>query len=158
MLVLQALFMSLLAGFSANPALGAICVTPANADALVAEIALGLNASRLTNGENPLRFNPHLGRAAMAHACDMHRNEFFAHVGTDGSTLQQRVHAAGYTDCLVAENIAWGYPRPDEIIGGWMNSPHHRQIMLHPQVEDFGIGIATGARGPYWVLVVGRGC
>ncbi|WP_245541133.1 CAP domain-containing protein [Yoonia vestfoldensis] len=158
MIVLQALLVALITGLSANAALAANCVAPENVNELATEIAAGLNASRQANGERPLRFNRDLGRAAMTHACDMHRNEFFAHIGTDGSNLQQRVRAVGYSDCIVGENIAWGYPRSEQIITGWMNSPGHRTIMLHPRVEEFGIGITTGTRGPYWVLVVGKGC
>lgn len=158
MMFLQALLLALISGLSANSALAVNCVAPVNVNELATEIATGLNATREANGQRPLRFNRDLARAAMTHACDMHRNEFFAHVGTDGSNLQQRVRAAGFSDCLVAENIAWGYPRSEQIITGWMNSPGHRTIMLHPRVEEFGIGITTGARGPYWVLVVAKGC
>ena len=134
------------------------CVTPPNVDALATEIAAGLNASRRANGEAPLRFNRRLGRAAMTHACDMLVNDFFDHRGSDGSSSQARVRQAGYQDCIVAENLAWGYPRPEQIISGWMNSPGHRRNMLHPRIEEFGIGITQGPRGPYWVLVVGKRC
>lgn len=134
------------------------CVTPANVNALATEIAAGVNASRRANGEAPLRFSPTLGRAAMGHACDMLVNNFFDHRGSDGSSSQVRVQKAGYNDCIVAENIAWGYPRSEQIINGWMNSPGHRRNMLHPRIEEFGVGITQGPRGPYWVLVVGKQC
>lgn len=134
------------------------CVTPADADALVSQIAQGVNANRRANGQDELRFNRRLARAAMRHACDMQTNDFFDHRGSDGSTSQARVQAAGYRDCIVAENLAWGYPQSQQIITGWMNSPGHRQIMLHPRVEEFGIAITQGPKGPYWVLVVGKRC
>ncbi|MDP5362294.1 MAG: CAP domain-containing protein [Paracoccaceae bacterium] len=134
------------------------CVTPANVNALATEIAAGVNASRRANGQAPLRFSPTLGRAAMGHACDMLVNNFFDHRGSDGSSSQVRVQKAGYNDCIVAENIAWGYPRSEQIIDGWMNSPGHRRNMLHPRIEEFGVGITQGPRGPYWVLVVGKQC
>ena len=134
------------------------CVTPSNVNALATEIAAGLNASRRANGQAPLQFNRRLGRAAMTHACDMLVNNFFDHRGSDGSTSQRRVQAAGYSDCIVAENIAWGYPQSDQIINGWMNSPGHRRNMLHPRIEEYGIGITQGPKGPYWVLVVGKSC
>ncbi len=134
------------------------CVTPPNVNALASEIASGLNSSRRANGQSALQFNRDLGQAAMAHACDMMVNDFFDHQGSDRSTVQRRVRATGYTDCLEAENIAWGYPRAAQIITGWMDSPGHRRNMLHPRVEEFGIGITQGAKGPYWVLVLGRSC
>lgn len=134
------------------------CVAPENVNDMATEIAAGLNESRRANGEAPLRFNRKLGRAAMRHACDMLAHDFFDHRGSDGSNSQVRVTTVGYDACIVAENIAWGYPRPEQIITGWMNSPGHRNIMLHPRIEEFGIGITQGPRGPYWVLVVGKEC
>ena len=139
-------------------AASANCAIPENANAMATEIAAGLNASRRANGESSLRFNRELGRAAMRHACDMLANDFFAHQGSDGSNSHARVTRVGYNACIVAENIAWGYPRPEQIITGWMNSPGHRRNMLHPRIEEFGIGISQGPRGPYWVLVVGKEC
>lgn len=134
------------------------CVAPPNVNELATEIAAGVNASRRANGEAPLRFNRQLGRAAMVHACDMLVHDFFDHRGTDGSSSQSRVRTAGYQDCIVAENIAWGFPRSEQIITGWMNSPGHRRNMLHPRIEEFGIGITQGPKGPYWVLVVAKQC
>ena len=134
------------------------CVTPPNVNEMATEIAAGLNQSRRANGEAPLQFNRKLGSAAMRHACDMLANDFFAHQGSDGSNSHARVTTVGYDACIVAENIAWGYPRPTQIIDGWMNSPGHRRNMLHPRIEEFGVGITQGPRGPYWVLVVGKEC
>lgn len=141
-----------------NQAAAQTCVTPPNVNVLASEIAAGLNANRRANGVSELRFNRRLGRAAMAHACDMLVNDFFDHRGSDGSNSQARVQAAGYRDCIVAENIAWGYPRSEQIISGWMNSPGHRRNMLHPRIEEYGVGITQGPNGPYWVLVVGKRC
>ncbi len=149
-----AVLLATLVGTSA----AAECVTPANVNEMATEIAAGLNQSRRANGEAPLQFNRKLGRAAMRHACDMLANDFFDHRGSDGSNSQARVTTVGYDACIVAENIAWGYPRPEQIITGWMNSPGHRRNMLHPRIEEFGIGITQGPRGPYWVLVVGKEC
>ncbi len=134
------------------------CATPANLNALASEVAAGVNANRRANGQAALQFNRQLSQAAMTHACDMGVNNFFDHRGSDGSDIQRRVRAAGYRDCIVAENIAWGYPASQQIVTGWMNSAGHRRNMLHPRVTEFGVGISQGAKGPYWVLVVAKGC
>ena len=144
--------------FLAGQASASNCVAPANASALANEIAAGLNANRRAQGQAPLRYNTQLARAAMAHACDMAVNNFFGHRGSDGSNLQRRVRAAGYRDCLVAENLAWGYPTSQQIISGWMGSNGHRTNMLHPRAAEFGVGITQGPKGPNWVLVLARGC
>ncbi len=144
--------------FATTGAAAQPCVAPENVNELATQIAAGVNTSRRANGVVPLRFNRRLGEAAMVHACDMVVNGFFDHRGSDGSGAQTRVRAAGYEDCIVAENIAWGYPRSEQIISGWMNSPGHRRNMLHPRIEEFGVGITQGPDGPYWVLVVGKEC
>lgn len=149
---------AVVACFATTAAASTSCVAPTNVNQLATEIAAGVNASRRANGEAPLRFNRRLGRAAMVHACDMLVNDFFDHRGSDGSNSQRRVRNAGYEDCIVAENIAWGYPQAERIISGWMNSPGHRRNMLHPRIEEFGVGITQGPDGPYWVLVVGKQC
>lgn len=136
----------------------AACTTPANVNALATEVANGLNANRAANGLPPVQFNRRLGRAAMDHACDMSNNGFFGHSGSNGSDIVQRVNATGYRQCLVAENLAWGYPRSEQIVTGWMNSAGHRANMLHPRVEQFGVAITEGAKGPNWVLVLAKGC
>ncbi|MEL6681695.1 MAG: CAP domain-containing protein [Pseudomonadota bacterium] len=155
--------MSLVAGialcvFASSAVASSTCVAPQNVNQLATEIAAGVNANRRAGGQAPLRFNRRLGQAAMVHACDMLRNNFFDHRGSDGSNSQRRVRNAGYEDCIVAENIAWGYPRAEQIVSGWMNSPGHRRNMMHPRVEEFGVGITQGPKGPYWVLVVGKRC
>lgn len=134
------------------------CVTPTNVNALATEIAAGVNANRRAQGQAPLAYNRRLSQAAMAHACDMSVNGFFGHQGSDGSNIQRRVRNAGYRDCVVAENLAWGYPSSQQIISGWMNSSGHRNNMLHPRVAEMGIAVTEGAKGPNWVLVLARGC
>ncbi|MCF7699336.1 CAP domain-containing protein [Loktanella sp. M215] len=134
------------------------CAMPANANQMASQIAAGVNASRQANGLKPLRYNQTLSKAAMAHACDMSVHNFFGHTGSNGSHSQGRVRAVGYKDCTVAENLAWGYPKAGQIIGGWMHSAGHRSNMLHPRVTEMGIGITEGAKGPNWVLVLARSC
>lgn len=134
------------------------CVVPAEANGMATRIAAGLNASRTTNALAPVSFSPLLSQAAANHACDMSRNGFFNHRGSDGSDVQVRARRAGYRNCLIAENLAWGYPRPDQIIAGWLQSPGHRHNMLHGRVKEFGIGIVQGAQGPIWVLVLASRC
>ena len=137
---------------------GAACVTPNNVNAMATQIFDGVNQSRRANGKSQLNYNPTLGQAAMSHACDMLVNDFFSHEGTGGTTVQARVRRAGYQDCLVAENIAWGYPTAGQIVTGWMNSPGHRSNMLHARATEMGIGITQGPKGPNWVLVVAKPC
>jgi uncharacterized protein YkwD len=136
----------------------ATCLAPANINDLATQIAAGLNANRQSNSLGRLTFNSELSQAAMSHACDMSANNYVDHRGTDGSNSQDRARQMGYHDCLIAENLAWGYPDPAQIVTGWMTSPHHRSNMLLANVHDFGVGIVDSARGPIWVLVLARSC
>lgn len=134
------------------------CAIPADANRMATDVAAGLNAHRQANSLAPVTFNRVLAQAAATHACDMGRNRFFTHRGSDGTDPQARARRAGYRDCLIAENLAWGFPQPARIIDGWMASPGHRQNMMHGRIKEFGIGIANGDNGPIWVLVLASSC
>ena len=54
-------------------------------------------------------------------------NNFFDHVGSNGSTLGSRVAATGYAASALGENIAAGYGTVTNVMTGWMNSPALRQ-------------------------------
>lgn len=158
MIRIAALALSLTFGVAATGAMAGNCSTPANVNQLASEVAAGINANRRANGLPQLQFNQRLGQAAMSHACDMSVNGFFGHNGSNGSDIVRRVNATGYRHCTVAENLAWGYPNSNQIVSGWMNSPKHRSNMMHPRVEEFGVAVTDGSRGPNWVLVLARQC
>jgi len=73
------------------------------------------------------------------------------HVGRDGSTAAERVLAAGYDYEWVGENIAQGYRRNEAVIDAWLGSGSHREVLLEPRAEDFGIGRTDTT----WVLLMG---
>jgi hypothetical protein len=77
---------------------------------------------------------------------------FFDHVSPDGSTMLQRIKAAGWVAApgswTVGENIAWGsgsLATPVSIVDGWMHSAGHRANILNGSFAEIGIGIAAGA-------------
>lgn len=99
------------------------------------------NQERVARGLPPLKQVQALTIAARGHSTDMALNDFFGHTGSDGSTLAQRVSRAGYTFWnIAAENIAAGFPSPEEVVQAWLNSPSHRDILLHPQLREIGVG------------------
>ncbi len=109
---------------------------------------------RAQNGLEPVRANTRLATIAQAHAQDMATNGFFAHEGSDGSTLRQRLQRGGYKACFGAENIGNGYPDQRTVFQGWQASDGHRRNMLLKDARDYGLGRA----GPYWVLVLAATC
>lgn len=125
---------------------------PAAPDAVEQLLLHRTNEVRRAEGLSPLRFHPRLQAAAESFAAYMARTERFDHEA-DGRTPQQRSEAAGYTLCMVAENIAWefnsrGFSASElsrRFVQGWMESPPHRANLLDPTPRDTGIAVARSA-------------
>jgi uncharacterized protein YkwD len=99
-----------------------------------------------------LAWSDKLERAAIRHVLDMSEHEHFEHVGTDGSSLSDRVNAAGYKWSLIGENISWGYTGVKDVVNGWISSEGHCHNMMNPDFKDMG----AARRGDYWVLDLGN--
>jgi uncharacterized protein YkwD len=110
------------------------------------------NSERADNGCPALRLDTRLRTAARQHSADMARFGFFSHTGQDGSDPGKRMRAAGYpANTGWAENIARGYPDPDAVMDGWMNSPGHRANILNCGLRALGVGVVRGDSGRvYW--------
>lgn len=112
-----------------------------------------MNSVRTAQGYSRVTENARLSQAARAHAIDMVRNDYFSHVGRNGSAFTDRARAAGYT-CVAAENIAVGQNSEEAVMTAWVNSPGHLRNILKPDVREYGIG----REGNMWVMMLGRGC
>ncbi|MBE9181079.1 pre-peptidase C-terminal domain-containing protein [Oculatella sp. LEGE 06141] len=99
-----------------------------------------INIERRNAGLLPLKTNPKLVAAAKNHSWDMATNDFFAHIGSNGSSPLDRIRASGYKFSLAAENVAAGQSTPEAVVQAWMNSPGHRANILNAQVREMGIG------------------
>ena len=103
----------------------------------------------------PLRFNRDLRISATNHSKDMVANGYFAHDGSHGSTMEQRVARSGYlartSGFAIGENIGGGPGRrfgsPVAVVRAWMHSPLHRSNLLSPHFRDFGVGVVRGFPG-----------
>lgn len=98
------------------------------------------NERRARAGLRPLKLNAKLSAAAQAHSESMAHNDFFSHIGSDGSTAAARVARAGYNAAATGENIAAGYASARTIVSMWMNSPGHRANILSRRAKEIGIG------------------
>ncbi len=109
----------------------------------------GTNALRKGAGVAPLRTDPKLQAAAMTYARLMVVEKKVGH-GVDRRKPQERVRAAGYEDCMVAENVAYKWSEDGhstaglarELLEGWRKSPQDLRVMLHPEAVDTGVAIA----------------
>jgi uncharacterized protein YkwD len=108
------------------------------------------------NGAGPVTYDSRLGVAAQSHANDMVTNDFFSHIGSNGSELDDRAEAAGYTGwTALGENIAQGQQSQVAVLNAWTNSPDHHANNIDPVYEDFGLARAGSGGEQRWVLLLG---
>lgn len=104
------------------------------------------NQERIKAGLAPFTWSDALADVAAAHCQDMSERQFFDHVNPDGLSPFDRMAAAGIHYSWAAENIAMGYPSPQAVVEGWMNSPGHRANILNEHLTTLGVGYYEG----YW--------
>jgi uncharacterized protein YkwD len=116
-----------------------------------------INKERAAAGCKVAVTDERLRKAARAHSADMAKNNYFSHTGKNGSTFVERAVAAGYPqNAIAAENIAYGYPTPEAVVAGWMNSDGHRANILNCSHKTTGVGLAYRGNTPYWTQEFGR--
>lgn len=120
-----------------------------------------INAERKAAGLPALKLRPELRDAARLHSLDMAVNGFFGHVGPDGRGPSDRIAALDRTALadFSAENVAT-VSRPGARIGAnfavkrlhrnLMDSPSHRENILHPKATHVAFGVARTESG-VWV-------
>ncbi|PTX46417.1 MULTISPECIES: CAP domain-containing protein [Gemmobacter] len=130
----------------------ASCPRPQGATADEARILAQVNALRAARGLGRLKPSSRLRQVAQAHACDNAARGSYSHTGSDGATLQTRLHRYGYAPRRASENTGYGFDEaPDRLVAFWMNSPGHRANLLDPRVTEAALGLAQGTRSA-WVL------
>ena len=112
------------------------------------------NRKRRKFGLDPLSGDALLNQAAQAHVDDMDSvGRYLGHVSSDGSSLSDRIDAAGYKWRSIRENAASGQVSARQVVKGWMKSPGHRANILSEDISEIGVGFAvddqTGTT--YWI-------
>ncbi|WP_250005873.1 CAP domain-containing protein [Actinoplanes sp. M2I2] len=121
------------------------------------EVVKLTNVERTARGCTALRIDSRLVTAARAHSTDMVKAGFFDHTGSDGSNFVTREVRAGYPKRdAAAENIAYGYKTPQQVVTAWMNSTGHRKNILNCASTAVGVGLAYKSGTPYWTQNFGR--
>ncbi len=145
------LVLSLVAGLLALLPVGALAAETGDEklDRLRAHSLDLVNASRAEHDLPALILSRPLNEAALVHARDMLRKDYFAHVAPDGGTARDRYLAAGGEEShIVRENIATCSgcrPADPSAVGdlheGWMNSPGHRANILARGLSHYGFAV-----------------
>ncbi len=114
-----------------------------------------------------LAYNKYLTLAAYLHSEDMATHGFLSHSGSNGSTVPERLKAAGYHFSTWAENVTWYAPTPEQAVDDWFNetppNDGHRRNILGCTLQEVGIGFyynphdAPGAHY-YWTEDFGAPC
>lgn len=132
----------------------------AQANASYPQQVVGLvNRVRSRSGLAPLQLNAQLTQAATAHAQDMAQHNFVGHTGSNGSSMQERVDATGYSWGALGENVAAGQATPQEVMRSWMGSEGHRQNILNPDFTEIGVAYQENPSAEmtyYWVQVFAK--
>src|SRR5262245_20643914 len=95
-----------------------------------------MNKERKAERTADLRPNTKLLAAARIHARNMAAADMGGHVLKDERpefrAPEDRIKHVDYRGFAWGENVAWGYPRAELVVGGWMESEGHRKNMLNP--------------------------
>jgi len=114
--------------------------TPSN----VAEqfLLAAANQDRVARGLRPLRLDPALTQAALAHAREMSTHREISHQFPGEAALSDRGANAGAHFNLISENVAEA-PISSMIHDLWMHSEGHRENLLDPNVNAVGISVVV---------------
>ncbi len=120
--------------------------------------SIGVNLSGVP-ASPPLAFDPRLIQAATAHSQDMNARAYFGHTGSDGSSPQSRMSAAGYPWRGWAESLAAGYSSPETFLQSLIadtqlpTHDHRNQLLavgsVNQSLKAVGVGLLFGGTGPY---------
>ena len=130
---------------------------PCQPEQSTTEIVTLINNARKAAGLPPLNVNAQLTASAQGHSDDMACHNLVSHTGSDGSSAQERIIAAGYSPSDWGEVIYAG-GSAQQAFDGWMNDPPHRAIILDPKMVDAGAGytyVAGSEYGGYFTVDFG---
>ncbi|MGA3161227.1 MAG: CAP domain-containing protein [Terracidiphilus sp.] len=114
------------------------------------QLVLLANQSRAQAGAGPLKWDAALATAARQHCLRMAAEGQLSHQFAGEPEPGERAAQAGAHFSLIEENVAVA-PTPAAIHDAWMNSPHHRDNLLNPQVDHVGIAVVASRDGLYAV-------
>jgi uncharacterized protein YkwD len=127
---------------------------PGTEDDAGAAVVCLVNAERAQRGLHRLHGDRRLRAVATRQANDMVQRSYFSHVTPGGSDFGDRLRAAHYGRghwWHAGEALAWGTQSratPAVVVQEWLDSPHHRGILLDPQYRELAVGVAPGAPRP----------
>ncbi len=129
-----------------------------DAASLAGEVTInfyGVNAFRHFHGLPVLTCSAPTAAVAGRYSRYMAESNFFDHRAPDGTSVADRLNAAGIPWRACAENLYMGtYTMGLVILDGWINSEGgHRAPILEQRYKNLGIGAYAGNGRCYWTQV-----
>lgn len=152
------LVFSLLSGASTSRA--ASSVRPRAASSAY-DLINAVNALRASHGLALYSISPILMATAQAHADYMAATGNVSHIGSGGSTVTERLLAAGYPlagDLSLggfrSENITAGNETKtaQDAVNGWTGDTLHLTTMISPSLTEIGAGVSVNGGRVYYVI------
>lgn len=122
------------------------------------QIANLINNARKADGMAGLGINSQLAEAALGHSIDMACTNSLSHIGSNGSTYDQRVAAAGYGGTFRGE-IIYADGTAQDAFNWWMNDPPHYDLIMDSGTTEMGVGHANvpgSVYGDWFTVDFGR--
>ncbi|PHV69274.1 serine protease [Sporanaerobium hydrogeniformans] len=114
-----------------------------------------VNVERAKQGLKALTMDESVRKVARAKSTDMSQKNYFSHTSPTYGSPFDMLKSFGISYKSAGENIAQGYPTPEAVVTGWMNSPGHRANILNASYTHIGVGYE--ANGKYWTqLFIGK--
>lgn len=123
--------------------------TPVSEADYAAQVVELVNVERAKMGLPALAMNSGAQQAAQLRAAEI--VEVFSHDRPDGSACYTALTEIGVSYRAAGENIAMGYPTPEAVVDGWMNSEGHRANILRDTFSEIGVGYVVEDGTAYWV-------
>ncbi len=120
------------------------------------DILQRLNLLRAQNGLQPVALNSALTTAAQRHSQDMANTGNISHTGSDGTTPEQRMLAAGYTGGTGEEAIYGGRATVDDAWYFWTTDRGHANMLLKPEYTVVGIAVVNVGDRYYYTMDFGK--
>ena len=125
-------------------------------DDVASELFKRINALRAENGLPAYTWSSQLTVAALRHSRDMAQTGNFDLIGTDNSTVAQRIAEAGYKAITTGENIYGGIATLDDVWSFWSQDGALRDNLLANNFTDAGIGVVENSEMYVFTLDLGQ--
>lgn len=125
---------------------GLLGTLPAQSAAVDSITIMGLINFERTQRNLPALFtHQSLINAAQIKSQDMIDRDYFAHVNPEGSYIWSAIISAGYSPYqILGENLAISFSTSEGMVKAWIDSPAHRENLLHSDFEHQGLSALFG--------------